>query len=279
MTFRDIVEQHIIPKSNITGLNSKVTDDVIFCQREIKNIDNKINKSKYNKEGIWSKTKVNDDRDLNVRKKLMEIKRGVKEKSTFENMDFGVKGYFNKDSIQVIHDTVKIMKNKTMQNVSKMEKTNSINNFINDNREICLRNYLIDLLKGERTSISDKEHTVTRALKESENKLENDFTEFMKFTEREKRKQKVNEQRLIDYISKNKQLQEKKKKLVQENKQIMDDLDRTVKIILNLKGNASFVHTVLGDEKSRKFKDENLENKVELYGKERDLEKITEALL
>lgn len=111
-----------------------------------------------------------------------------------------------------------------------------------------MKNYLLDLLKGERTLINNKENLVTKALKESEHKLDKDFKDFYGYVDKEKRILKYNEQKLNEAISNNRKLADTKKKLVQENKQIEDELDRTVKIILNFKGNASFVHTVIGGD-------------------------------
>lgn len=48
-------------------------------------------------------------------------------------------------------------------------------------------------------------------------------------------------------ISDNKQKAEKEKHLIQENKQIVDELERTVKMIFNLKTYTFFVHMVLGE--------------------------------
>jgi hypothetical protein len=109
-----------------------------------------------------------------------------------------------------------------------------------------MKNYLLDLLKHERSSINSQEVLLDKALQESANKLNKDWTDFNNFVEREKRVQKANEQRMFDYISENKKLADRKKSLFQESKQTEDELDRHVKMILNLKGNAIFVYKVLG---------------------------------
>ena len=109
-----------------------------------------------------------------------------------------------------------------------------------------MKNYLLDLLKSERTSINSKELMVTKALKDSENKLDRDHKDFINFVEKEKKSQRYNEQKLLDIISNNKKLESTKKKLLQENKHVEEELDRTVKSILNLKANASFVYNVIG---------------------------------
>ena len=73
-------------------------------------------------------------------------------------------------------------------------KNNSIFDFIVQNREICLKNFFIDLLKNERTSIAGKQEKITKALNDSEKKLESDYKEFMMFMDNEKNMTKKNEQ-------------------------------------------------------------------------------------
>jgi hypothetical protein len=98
-TFKEILD--IIPKSYLTSL--KKTDDLIFAQHEIKNIDHKIEKSKYNKKKIWEKSKESiDNKDLNVRKKIMEIKKSVKEKNTLDNLDNKNQKYFSKEHMYIV---------------------------------------------------------------------------------------------------------------------------------------------------------------------------------
>lgn len=48
-------------------------------------------------------------------------------------------------------------------------------------------------------------------------------------------------------INDNKAKAEKEKYLIQENKQVVDELEKTVKMIFNLKTYAFFVHMVLGE--------------------------------
>lgn len=109
-----------------------------------------------------------------------------------------------------------------------------------------MKNYLLDLLKGEINLINHKEDHVSKALKESETRLEKDSKEFKVFMDKEKHVQKFNENILAEITAQNKKLSDKKKKLNQKKKELEDDLDRTVKMILNLKNNASFVYNVMG---------------------------------
>lgn len=65
---------------------------------------------------------------------------------------------------------------------------------ITDTREICLKNYMIDLLKSERTMLNDKELAIRKALNENESKFDNDYTGFLKYIEDEKKVKKAFEE-------------------------------------------------------------------------------------
>ena len=98
-----------------------------------------------------------------------------------------------KDHIDIIKEANQIMKERSKNSgLSVSTKNNSINDFILQNREICLKNFLIDLLKNERTSIAGKQNKITRALNDSEKKLENDYKEFMLYMDNEKNITKKN---------------------------------------------------------------------------------------
>jgi hypothetical protein len=74
-----------------------------------------------------------------------------------------------------------------MKSKSKLESLGQI-------RTISLKNYQIGLLRGERTSISDKEGQISETLKNSERKLDVDYKHFQEFIEKEKKIAKLNEQ-------------------------------------------------------------------------------------
>jgi hypothetical protein len=237
---------------------------------------------------IWDKKKEgvdNSEKELGIRKKIFEIKKNVKEKGGLDQID--TQGYLSKGHMNVIFESGKIIKDRAFHNNKTVlqGKTNSLYNFLIDNREISMKNFLLDLLKNERDKIETKEGEVSKALKGSEFKLEDDFKKFENFTEYEKKIQKENERVLLEKGKDNRELADRKKKLNQENKQICDELERTVKSIRNYKGDAIFVHYVLGDTRSIKFKNDIniLEMKNFDYNEERqkdtDTEKITEDLM
>lgn len=145
-----------------------------------------------------------------------------------------------------ILDSRKFIEDKNKPKDNQKKQVDSIFNFVVDNREISMKNFLLDLLREERSLIDSKELLVSKTLKESETRLDKDYKAFIEFVEEDKKVKRLNEQKIIEFYNKNRDLMTVKKKLIQENKSVMDDLDRTVKSINNLKSNAAFVHLVLG---------------------------------
>lgn len=188
------------------------------------------------------------------------------------------------ERIDIIREANKILKERNKNsgaNLASRAKS-KLDNIV-DCREICLKNYLIDLLKGERTVINDKELSITKALKESESRLDRDYRLFMDYMEGEKKRQKASEQEYLDILGKNKKRTEKEKWLLQENKQIVDDVERTVKMILNLKSYALFVHNVLGESFFAKLGLDGGASSENIFSdsntRENSLEKLSEKLI
>ena len=82
----------MIPLNELTDL--KKTDDLLFAEHEIKQIDKRVNKSKNEKLKIWEKSVQSDNRDTNIRKKLYEIRDAIKN-TDFEKINENT-GYFSK---------------------------------------------------------------------------------------------------------------------------------------------------------------------------------------
>jgi hypothetical protein len=76
-TFKDIMNS--ISKYNITGI--KKTDDEIFAESEAKRVDRKVEKAYAKTLKVWEKDEKREksDKDLNIRKKLLEIRKDIKD--------------------------------------------------------------------------------------------------------------------------------------------------------------------------------------------------------
>jgi len=145
---------------------------------------------------IWEKSKKEEEKDkVIVRKKITDIAKNAKESENGLLEDFGEgKKYLNKNHVDIIKEANQIIKERSKNSgLTVASKTNSVYDFILQNREICLKNYLIDLLKGERTAIAGKQEKITRALNDSEKKLEQDQNEFRLYMDNEKNILQTNE--------------------------------------------------------------------------------------
>ena len=140
---------------------------------------------------------------------------------------------------KIIRERIK-NKGSTINSKSRLKSV-----VLNDTKEICLKNYLIDLLKEKRTDINEKERNITKALRESEDRLDADYKDFIDFVEDTKRKQKKEEEELTRLKSQHEEKDNLCKKELSDNKKLNEDLERTVKIIMLLKSYGSFVHKVL----------------------------------
>ncbi len=89
-----------------------------------------------------------------------------------------------------IIDSAKILQEQKKLATGIKMKASSLSEFISDNKEVTLKNFLINLLEGEKNQLSDKESNVKCALAFAEKKLEVDHEEFEKFTDEEKNQQK-----------------------------------------------------------------------------------------
>lgn len=182
------------------------------------------------------------------------------------------------DRIQIIEEANKIIKERSKnQGLSLTSRPKGKSAFITDIKDVCLKNYLIGLLKVERTVLSDKESNIQDALINSEKRLLEDSKYFIDYVEREKESLKEKENFIINLTTHNKQLNDRLNELKKERKGLIDDSERTIKNINNLKEISKFVHRLIGKplEESMNFNsmNSNAEDKKKKakFGKNKDL--------
>jgi hypothetical protein len=246
-SFKEIYNTLNTNSNNAIGNRLLKSEDINFVERELANIKRKDKNLKDRKYKIWEQPlRKEEEIDINIRNKISELRKKSKENFGFSEVDLKSQKFLNRIDMTSILDSRKFIEEKNKPKDSQKKQVDSIFNFVVDNREISLKNFLLDLLKEERSLIDSKELLVSKSLKESEIKLDKDYKAFIEFVEDDKKVKRLNEQKIIEFQNKNRDLETVKKKLIQENKSVMDDLDRTVKSINNLKSNAAFVHLVLG---------------------------------
>ena len=266
---------------NKNSLSSAETDDTFFALSEIKQMDRKISK-RVNKGLIW-KEKLNNIYDICTfqnKKDIEKVRAAVRFFGGGENFDLKAeidkKKYFPVEKVEIINDAKKIMNNmkKAMINERKAYETfNSKNRidlhtFVIQNREICKKNFVIDLLKNESNKIKTKEKEIKKALEDANKIFLRDEEAFDNFTLNKKRQFKDTDFHLEEAIRNNKLLMEQIKKYNSEVHGTESEIERNIKGIILYKNYADFIHKLLGKEKIN-VEVKNIKNT--LQNKEKDL--------
>jgi len=270
-TFKQIVD--LIPKTYLTAIKFKNPLEA--------NLSSSLKISTDKSENISEKEKVLNPLyqscDIKPKKRIKEIKMKLSSK----NLNFPIINSKYRDLVQDSSNLIK-EKKSLFRNMSIDGKAYSLSKFMNENKEITIKNYLLEVLKTEKNNLILTENKISKALIESDTRLEEDYNNFKRFTEDIKNKHKEMDNHYYELNKEGREYYKQKKKLMQENKQLMDEVDRTVKMIFNLKEYAIFIHRVLGDE-NFKFTKNSKDNKnmefEEFSFKEKDLDKLTENLM
>ena len=146
-----------------------------------------------------------------------------------------------------INEANKIMRERMKNKGSTINSKSKFKSVVlMDSKEICLKNYLIGLLKDKRTDINEKERNIEKALKDSENQLDKDCKEFIDFVESTKMKLKKEDDEFIKNRRDHEKAESIYRKELNENKKLSEDLERTVKLISLFRSYGVFVYKVLG---------------------------------
>ena len=258
------------------------TDDTIFALSEIRNMDKKLSK-RVNKNLIW-KEKIDNIYDIcssKNKKDIKEIKEKVRNNLSGINSKLKKEIYRNKyfpeHKIETINDAQDIMvkiKDSIVQEKKITKRFNCFNNmdlhtFTKQNRDICLKNIFIGLIKDEGNKIKTKEIQINKALEEAKNDFIKDKQVFEKFAANKKKHFREKEKQLEEAIKYNKIIYEQFKKCSSELHGTKDEIDKNIRDIILFKTYANFIHQIID-------KDENMEkvnmNKINTSNNERDLD-------
>ena len=249
-------------QKNKNSLSSAETDDTFFALSEIKQMDKKISK-RINKGLVW-KEKLNNIYDICTfqnKKDIEKVRTGVRFYGTGDDFDLKAeidkKKYFPIEKVEVINEAKEIMNNmkKAMNNEKKAYETfNSKNRidlhtFVIQNRDICKKNFVIDLLKNEINKINKKEKEIKKALEDANNIFLKDEEAFDNFTQNKKKQFRETDLHLDETIRNNKLLMEQYKKYNSEVHGTESEIERNIKGIIIYKNYADFIHKLLGKEK------------------------------
>ena len=276
-------------RNNKNSLSSAETDDTFFALSEIKQMDKKISK-RINKGPIW-KEKLKNIYDLCTfqnRKDIENVKAGVRFYGTGDDFDLKAeidkKKYFPVEKVEVINEAKDIMNNmkKAMINEKKAYQTFysknriDLHTFVIQNRDICKKNYVIDLLRSESNKIKTKEKEIKKALEDANKIFLKDQVAFENFTQNKKMQFRETDFHLDEAIRNNKLLMEQIKKYNSEVHGTESEIERNIKGIIVYKSYADFIHKLLGKEK---INVEVKSIKKTLQNKEKDLVHIIKYVI
>ena len=238
------------------GLFMTIPDDMGFANKQIEKIDDIFKKDKENDQKFWEKNLSNNIYNLNgktnyqILRELTQRFKLVKD-NDISKVDFSKQPYLNSRQVNQIMDgnkiTKRVLEKAEIERKIKDKKT-YLNEFISQTKSVSLNNLKMKLIGNERIKVSKKEKDYENALKYELKSLEKDIENFDKYKIEEKQQIKNDEITLNKLIQKNKILFEENKRQLHEYKFIVEEIIRYIKLIINYKTYASFVHTLLDDE-------------------------------
>ena len=238
------------------GLFMTISDDMGFANKQIEKIDDIFKKDKENDKKFWQKNLSNNIYNLNgktnhqILRELTQRFKLVKD-NDITKVDFSKQPYLNNRQVNQILDGNKISKRvleKAEIERKIKDKKTYLNEFISQTKSVSLNNLKMKLIGKERMKVAQKEKDYENALKYELRSLEKDIENFDKYKIEEKQRIKNDEITLNKLIQKNKILFEENKRQLHEYKFLVEEIIRYIKLIINYKTYASFVHTLLDDE-------------------------------
>ena len=260
------------------------TDDSIFALSQITNIDNLISK-RINKNLVW-KEKPKKIYDILASRNCKDIKR-IRQKiheTRFEpskNFDLrneiDKKKYFPIEKVDIINDASEIM--KKMENQINDKKINNffikkrvdIQTFAKQNRDICLKNNIINIIKNESNKLKIKEQEISKALEDANISFNKDKMLFDRFLLTNKDKIRQSELIVENAIKHNKNLIEQIHKLNSEIRSRQDEIEKTIRNITIYHSYAEFIHRIIGNGKPVKKINKEKLNILQIKNEGKDL--------
>ena len=157
----------------------------------------------------------NINKSLSIRSKNSNVSNLINSVNDSQFSKGSYRDKFRINQRSYLTEANKIMKERMKNKGNTLNSKHRMRGLVmNDTRDICLKNYLIGLLKESRTDLNEKEKDITKALRDGETSLHEEKDNLYK-------------------------------KMIIDNKKLYDELEKTVKLICLLKSYGSFVHKVL----------------------------------
>ena len=240
---------------NKSGLFMTISDDEVFVNKQIEQIDEIVKKDQENEQKQWKRLKLINIYNLNGKTNYQVLREltqrfKISKKMDISKSDLNNQPYLNNRQVNIVLDGNKISK-RVLEKVEIEKKTKDkktyLNEFIRQTKSVSLNNIKLQLIRNERKKVSQKEKDYLKALEYEKKSLEYDIDNFDKYKIESKQRIKDDEITLNQLIQRNKFLYEENKKQSHEYKYIVEEIIRYIKLIINYKTYASFVHTLIDD--------------------------------
>ena len=243
-------------------LSSQETDDSLFVLSQIKNMERIISK-RVNKGLVWKEKPRNIFEISTSRnyKEIKNIKQKVYDNRFEESKDFDLKHeiskkkYFPIERVQVINEASGIVKkfeneinkNKSMNNFF-IKKRVDIHTFTKQNRDICLKNNMIKILKEQKNKIKFNENNYKKALEDANKGYIKDKEAFDKFIINSKLESKKQELKVEEAIRNRKKMAENLYNASMAIRMNQDEIEKRIKNIISFYSYAEFIHRIIGSD-------------------------------
>ena len=257
-------------------ISSQETDDSLFALSQIKNMD-RIIANRINKKVIW-KQKTRNIYDVDTSHNTKQIK-SIKEhlhQSRFEDSknfdlknEINRKKYFPMEKVPIVNDAKNIMKkmeyesykNKSTKNFfvkKRVDMHTFVITFVIQNREICLKNNMIKIIKKESERIKQKEIDFSKALKEADKGIKKDEKAFSEFIVQHQILTKKKEFEVEDAKRAKKRCLDALYQITATVRMKYDDIEKIINNIKSFFKYAKFIHGIIGSQALKDIKIEKL---------------------
>lgn len=207
---------------------------------------------------------------------LHNLKIRVRSSKTINTEQLSNNRYFNDEESKSINDSQEIIKQiKLNSDIRKQynQPSPNIKAYTIDTKEICKSNMLSEYINIERDKMQKRLNDYEKALKREIKDLNKDIFKFEQYSTNELLKRNLKYKYIFDIESNRKNLSLKIKKLLQENRAILDEMPKILKSINGKKIYVNFIHKLFGGEPELAHC--NLDNINFVILKEEQLHEIT----
>ena len=257
------------------------SDDINFALNQVKKLKSDLNLSSKSPKKIWEIIPENiyESHGKNNHSILSSIHLKTKDYNKIDpikRIDWANQRYYSNEQASKIFDSLQILKQSQRKSENKHLYTD-LKTFTQQSKEICLNNMFIDLILEEKKKINDEIEEKNYVLQKELKNLNKDIELFDNFKLKLNKKNKAIEKQLLKVQNENKNLFEIKRKLNSEHRILLDEMEKTIRNIINMKHYATFTNKIL-DGKIINEEDEN-NLKIEIKNnKELELEEYCQTL-